>query len=38
MYQPWLARWYPSLTPQAMLEPGFRWSTYLAMWDSLKEQ
>lgn len=33
MYQPWVAHWYPGLTPNTMI--NLRWSTYIGMWDSL---
>lgn len=34
MYQPWVARNYPGLLPQTMID--LRWTTYVAMWDALK--
>lgn len=35
MYQPWVAHHFPGLTPNTMIE--LRWSTYVAMWDSVKQ-
>lgn len=34
MYQPWVGYHY-KLGPRDMIE--LRWSTYLAMWDSVKD-
>lgn len=34
MYQPWVAHWFPGLTPNTMID--LRWATYVAMWDSIK--
>lgn len=34
MYAPWLAHFYPGVTPLGLWE--IRWTTYVAMWDGTK--
>ena len=34
MYQPWVAHFYPGLTPTTMID--LRWSMYVALWDATK--
>lgn len=36
MYQPWIAHTFPGLKPGDMVD--LRWSTYVAMWDSLNQK
>lgn len=36
MWQPWVGHWFPGAGgPERMSE--LRWSTYIAMWDSIQE-
>ena len=36
LFQPWVAHWFPGAGgPNDMIE--LRWTTYVAMWDSVKD-